>query len=514
MRRTGGGIALALAFALVAPVSGVDEPSPVRADCARQALSSDIRSYRGFAFEGVVRSVEGRHEPEEGWIYRLTIDVTEMLAGAPAEEVAFDLGTGSCWYLQGDRYKPGDRLIVSATGPPTGSTVAYLPDALTWRYEWADRWSLHGLADQDAASFPESIRGASTREGILALVAPDRLPYAVAPDAWQVTLARRARNQQLLDVVPWGEGFVALGRRGDAATIWTSATGDVWQPVRSRFREIDEETRLTRLVEFRGELYAVGIDRSWPRVWRAADGERWVPVALGPPRGIATIPSMGIRLVGVAATHERMVIITGRRDGDGAADVAWTTTDGTTWQRSEPTGLFGPVTDVTTGPNGFLARACMCSRPDEQWSLHASNDGVTWLDVGDLPSESHGIAAGETGPRYLAATIGRHEDERAFAGLDASVDGSSWSRIVTAPGIRASSAGVAAADETIVLLTSSHIPEAGTTTMVSSDAGATWTLSPLARADEAECVTKTAVGATMLVAIGGCSGTLAWGAQR
>lgn len=110
---------LALLLAAGATISGAGSPAPAHAECGMQAPAPDIRGHQGFAFEGIVRSVEGRREPPEGWLYRVTLDVTEMLAGQPLATVAFDLGRGACWHLQGDRFKAGDRLIVTASAPPS-----------------------------------------------------------------------------------------------------------------------------------------------------------------------------------------------------------------------------------------------------------------------------------------------------------------------------------------------------------------------------------------------------------
>ena len=150
-------IVLAAAVGLTAVVVGVAPGgvAPAAAECGMQFPDTRIGSHRGFAFDGVIAAID--RLPEQS-VARITMDVTEMLAGDPVEQVAFDLGRGSCWFLQVDRYKVGDRLIVTASAPPVDAEERYLPDALTWRYEWGDTWSLHGIPPQEARRFSRPIR--------------------------------------------------------------------------------------------------------------------------------------------------------------------------------------------------------------------------------------------------------------------------------------------------------------------------------------------------------------------
>lgn len=140
-----------------------------------------------------------------------------------------------------------------------------------------------------AATLSRPIRDASTRDEILALVAPDQLPYRVDRDAWSVTLARPGRDERLMDAVPWGDGFVALGgrmvnrhqgpRERTVPTIWTSADGKAWDEVPRPFPEVTEQaSSVRRLLVFDGRLYAVGVIDGELRVWRSDDGSGWTSV--------------------------------------------------------------------------------------------------------------------------------------------------------------------------------------------------------------------------------------------
>jgi hypothetical protein len=302
-------------------------------------------------------------------------------------------------------------------------------------------------------------------------------------------------------------------------TIWLSATGRDWEPVRSPFPALaDERSIVSRLVVFQGRLYAVGAEVDQLRVWSSPDGERWSPVDVGGApgaRGPATPPGERIAVVGAAATEDRMIILAGPWSGDGGSDLVVASTDGTTWSRSIPTGLAGPIEDLTIGQAGFLLRRCLCSQPDEQWWLMASRDGTTWVEAGELPSHASGIAFDDARQRYLAATLDIHEDGRSYAALDASGDGVAWERIVTAPGGLTGQVEVAVTGDTILMLVGdSAVEDPRSLVMASHDAGATWTLSPLPRAREAECVIRTVIGASTIVAVGDCEGRLAWSARR
>jgi hypothetical protein len=516
---------LALLLAVGATITGAGTPTTVWADCARQAPEPGIRTHLGFALEGMVTSVEGRREPGEGWLYRVMVDVSEMLAGAPVDVVAFDLGTGDCWQLQGDRYKVGDRLIVTASAPPVDGTVDYLPDGLTWRYEWADHWTLHGLPEDLAATLSRPIREASRRDEILALVAPARLPYGVDPHAWLVTLARPRRDEHLIDAGPWGDGFVALGsrmvnrHRGSTErivpTIWTSSTGEEWDEVAAPFGEVDDPgSSVARLLAFQGQLYAIGVDGWDLRIWRSDDGTAWDPVNVG--RASAGLANAGLVsrrvVVGAAATDDRIVAITGPwSDAAGSDFVAWTSLDGQTWTRAVPTGLHGPIADLTPGPAGFLVRGCACSGPMASWWLRSSADGIAWERIHEVPALSAGIAFDEDADRYLAATLEVRENEDTIAALDASTDGTSWSRLTAAPGRDSTRVSVAASDATIVLLGSRYAPDdSGSFVMVSRDGGDTWTHSTVPGARLTECVSKPVVGASRVVLLGDCGPNLAW----
>lgn len=226
---------------------------------------------------------------------------------------------------------------------------------------------------------------------------------------------------------------------------------------------VDEGWSVSRLVVFRDRLYAVGVVGGDLRVWRSDSGVGWSPIDVGDASGgTGPTTSSGRRVVvGATATAERMVVMNGAWSyaGEGAI-VTWTSTDGDTMTRAVPTGLEGGlVADLSHGPAGFLVRSCLCSGPVERWLLKTSTDGITWDQAGEVPVLSYGVAYDGATQRYLAATLDIRENEDTLAALDASTDGTSWSRVTTAPGVDSNQVAVAVSGGTIVLLGSRYAPD-------------------------------------------------------
>ena len=529
MRRSGQRRRVAATlFAVVLAVAGGVLPSavaPVAADCGTQFPATRIGPHRGFAFEGVIRSVE---QVPAQFLDRITMDVTAMLAGDPVAEVVFDLGRGDCSFLQGDRYKVGDRLIVTASAAPVDAEERYLPDALTWRHEWGDTWTFHGVPAADARRFSAPIRAADTRAEILALVAPDALPFGVDPGAWSVALARPGSGIRLLDVAAFRDGFVALGiqetprgqrkERPDRPVVLQSDTGRRWSQVADPFADVrGPDAVLERLLVFRDELYALGRDRDSLIAWVSSDGRDWSSVLDQPmdDDGPSFEGDEVLFLTGItaAATTDRMVVLGWPAGATATAEQTrvWTTVDGRSWTRATPTGLDSYTSDLVATPGGFAARTCMCASRIERWMLKTSADGVAWTHAGEAPFGTIDLAWDDITGRYLAAVEVTDHFDGEQAAVDASTDGVTWSRLITSPGVTSLPTEVAADGATIVLLGSSGRDKGPTEwTMSSPDSGATWTYAELPRTGRSRCVATTAAGEDGIVAVGGCSGTLAW----
>ncbi|MFN8623231.1 MAG: hypothetical protein U0869_21030 [Chloroflexota bacterium] len=501
--------------------SAVLAPLRAAADCGMQAPDPRIEAHRGFAFDGVIEDITGRVADMAGWQDRITMRVTEALAGSPGPIVAFDLGRGPCSLLQGDRYKVGDRLIVTASAPPTtGGDVAHLADVLTWRHEWADTWSFHGLDQGLAKHMPAAYRAATTRDAILRLVAPDALPYAVAPDAWTATLQRSSPRQLLTDVVPWGDGFVAFGwasAEPQVPQVWRSPDGRRWTRSTAALPDIQGRTwNLQQLVSFRGDLYLVGGAGEFAVALRSGDGGRTWGIALseplGDPRPVpgTTLPPVGD--IRAAATADRLLLLAGT--GGATSTRAFTTTDGEHWDRDIPTQLGPWAHGLLATPDTFVITDCGQSGPTPTCTLQTSPDGIAWSLLGAMPVTDPPVAWDAAGSRYLAAVGNTHAETERTASLQASSDATTWETLVTAPGIASDAWAAAASDDgTLALLGRGDAPGGGWWTMTSSDDGATWTWSPIPTGERA-CLDKIAIGTSRIVAVGGCGRTVGWVADR
>ena len=518
--------ALAALIAVAAAITGTvpGATPPAAADCGMQAPSRGIAAHRGFAFDGVITAIDLHEVKGEGWLYGITMDVTEMLAGDPVRQVTFDLGSGSCWDLQGDRYKVGDRLIVTASWAPieplTIDGMRYLPDALTWRYEWGDVWTLHGLPSGWDRLLSPRIRSAATRDAIVALVAPDALPYQVDPGLWRVALERTDASGSLQDVVAWRDGFVALGsrtagqgrQRRSEPTIWTSATGNRWDQVPDPFpAAVLAGATVQQLVVFRDALYAVGSRDDELMVWRSADGRRWQGVLA---ESWATLPPalhgvvVPIGELQAAATDDRLLILSDLAVQYVDTRAVWTSTDGTTFTRSTPVGLT-PDIGTTIAIDGAFAISY------SNWGIRTSADGVTWTDAGTQPPGMTDLAWDAARSRYLAAVAVALPGVGSDAGAEVSPDALAWSPLVDQPGSDGDVIEVAAAGDVLALLgTRGEEATTAVWTMTSHDRGATWTYAELPRTRREACVQKVAIGTIAIVAIGGCGGVLAWVAGR
>lgn len=258
----------------------------------------------------------------------------------------------------------------------------------------------------------------------------------------------------LRDLVPWEDGYVAVGQvaAGDAAFL-ISPDGVHWTV---RHRAVPSLDRVPRhLVALDGELLAFSEPaHSVPLVWRSVDGTGWslvespawaeiwadhlfIDVASGP-NGLVAIGS------GVTGEHDELLtdpVVLHSRDGlawqrtalEGASELsvvrdvigladgyailggdevgpvtgmgtprAWWSDDGLTWR---PATLAGATADdnqfesdsAVAGVGGLVARTQLlcagCPPTNKAW---VSSDGRTWQRAADLDAEPpYGMVAGD-----------------------------------------------------------------------------------------------------------------------
>ena len=267
---------------------------------------------------------------------------------------------------------------------------------------------------------------------------------------------------------------------------------------------------------FQDQVYALGRNLDSLIAFASADGRRWTKVLEQPldDRGPTFEGSEARYLSGItAAASDTTLMVIGDPAGNAypAGSRVWTTADGRTWTRSTPTGLDANPDDLLAVPDGFAARTCVCTSQVERWQIKISTDGLAWAPAGEAPAETVDLAWDGVTGRYLAALELSDAFDGQQAALEASVDGVTWARLITTPGITSVPTGASVDGATIVLLGTSgwdEVPVAWT--MSSPDAGATWTYAELPRTARTDCVATTAAGEDGIVAVGRCSGTLAW----
>lgn len=168
-----------------------------------------------------------------------------------------------------------------------------------------------------------------------------------------------------------GDGWVAVGDRiaregggTEAGVVLRSADGVTWEVVTDRLRVGDGTVSDVAVDD--GTIVAVGFDTAGGRIWRDPTTRR------RPVDG----DFAGTAIQGVAATGDGFVAL-----GQGVGDLrplAWTSTDGRTWERHDlDADGFPPtdeINDLTATETGLVAAG---SSPDGG-VVWTSTDGVTW----------------------------------------------------------------------------------------------------------------------------------------
>ncbi|HEY5276570.1 MAG TPA: hypothetical protein VIK38_08565 [Coriobacteriia bacterium] len=222
--------------------------------------------------------------------------------------------------------------------------------------------------------------------------------------------------------------------------------------------------------------------RKAPVVLHSVDGVTWTAGGSLPASGdtqVSAIARWGDLLVAVGEDTTALWAAMAKGEATDArpADAAWTSTDGTTWQRvpDQPAFAPGELLRVTAGPAGLMA-----VRGLGFGSLVFSRDGTTWSEapvgtpganVSDVSATDEGfVAVGsvETSAAAWMSPDGQHWQRATFPdGSDASADLVS----VAAQGCRLVALGAVPApgDEAI--------PGAwtGPASWLSADGGASWT---------------------------------------
>jgi hypothetical protein len=221
--------------------------------------------------------------------------------------------------------------------------------------------------------------------------------------------------------------------------------------------------------------------RQAPVVLHSGDGVTWTAGGSLPASGdtqVSAIARWGNLLVAVGEDTTALWAAMAKGEATTAvpAGAAWTSTDGTTWQRvpDQPAFAPGELLRVTAGPAGIMA-----VRGLDVGSLVFSRDGTTWSDapVGTPGAKVTGVAATDEG--FVA--VGSVETS---AAAWMSPDGQHWQRATFPDGSDASAdlVSVAAQGRRVVALGAVPAPgdEAipitwtGLASWLSTDGGASW----------------------------------------
>jgi hypothetical protein len=193
--------------------------------------------------------------------------------------------------------------------------------------------------------------------------------------------------------------FAAVGRAGSDAVAWTSVDGRTW--TRSTVGRLvigasaGEPERMATIATTPSGLVAGGsagpeLGDRYARLWRSADGAAWTPISdseafvggevvaiVAHPGGDGVAPGGGLLALGRLGTGQRAT-----------GSVAWTSTDGEAWLRSEDPALAGGlVAAVVATPEGWLA---VGSDADEREAVAwQSADGRAWTRAPGEPARLH-----------------------------------------------------------------------------------------------------------------------------
>jgi hypothetical protein len=203
--------------------------------------------------------------------------------------------------------------------------------------------------------------------------APEPTPSAVPTVAWEaVTVPVAGQLSAMTDVVPGGDGLLAIGYDGEFGSIvWTSSDGREWRDVTPAGFE---SAGLAGVIEFSGGLLAVGrantldVDAELAGAWLSTDGLNWRP-ATGS-------DEMRGQMIDAVETDAGLFAVGGVPGADSAG--FWRSTDGgETWERIGGDVEHAFLWAIAEGGPGLVATGWR-RNPEPDLAIWTSADGEDW----------------------------------------------------------------------------------------------------------------------------------------
>ncbi len=391
---------------------------------------------------------------------------------------------------------PGDQYVVDLA--VIGSTAV----AVGWEEsaEGIDAvvWMVERAAGQDEAA-PE--QGSGNAQSAL----PPELAWQRVED--QESLVGPG-EQRMEAVTALPDGFVAVGSAPDPAdpaggvdaAVWRSIDGQEWSMVDGDSFGGPGDQRLLGVAAGPAGLVAVGIDGSSAAAWTSPDGALWTRAPGG--EGVFGGPGdQRAEAVAVLPGGRGWVAVGSDGQGEGAV---WASSDGS-WARVGTEGLAGPgeqlVLDVVAGSSSLAA----VGTDGELAVAWTSTDATTWARTDLGQGRATALAGGEAGLVAVGSTSGDDEDAVTWR----SADGATWERVEgddLAGPLDQGASGVTVGDDVIVAVGTTNLGGGGdAAAWTSADAG-TWARSAhdenVFGGDQTQQMTDVASVGALVVAVG------------
>lgn len=213
--------------------------------------------------------------------------------------------------------------------------------------------------------------------------------------AWHRALVEGLDGRGFRDLATWDGGFVAIGwprrpyeaRQGRVVPVWLSADGAEWARVPAGIRLPSRRADVSRVVAFKGRLYAFGSVGRRLLVWRSRDGLDWHQLKHRATFATRGLPQGYSFSAGAAISGHGKLVVNGWNHTNGgdtrSYPRAWVTTDGRHWRSADE--AWAPW-DMSLAPSGFQSAAwgagpVPADCHDDPHVVTWSTNGLHWHEV-------------------------------------------------------------------------------------------------------------------------------------